>query len=101
MRRAASRLPFARSRCANRLRKYELDHDAAVLQTSFRRVVVADRLACVASLDGDARGIDPVAAHEVVANRFGAAAIEIGVRTGGFTIVGVADDRGRRRRLLL
>src|SRR5204862_690833 len=83
------------------LRKHEANDYAAVLETTFGRVVVADRLACVASFDGDARRIDAVAADEVVAHCFGAAAVEIGVRSRRLLAVGVADDDRGRSRLLL
>src|SRR5258708_6506125 len=83
------------------LRKHQADNDPAVLQPPFRRVVVADRLACVASFDGDARRIDSVTADEVILDRLRPADVEVCVRSGRFAIVGVADDDGRRSRLLL
>ena len=48
----------------------------------------------IAAFDRDARRVDAVAAHEVVADRFGTAAIEIVIRTGVLFVVVVADDEG-------
>src|SRR5207247_1329335 len=44
---------------------------------------------------------DAVTGDEVVAHGFSSTTIEIGVRSGGLTIVGVADDDGGGRGLLL
>src|SRR5205085_9852238 len=77
--------------CANRLRQGQANHDAAVAQTAFRGVVVADRVLSSTAFDRDARRVDTVAAHEVIANGLGATTIEIRARTRRLTIVGVAN----------
>src|SRR5436305_11694400 len=83
------------------LREHQANLNAAVAQAAFRGRVVADRLARVAAFDRDAGRVDAVAADEVIADRFSAAAIEIVIRCGVLAVIVVADDIGGRSRLLL
>src|SRR5947209_12490838 len=83
------------------LRNDQTNDDAAVAQTAFRRAVVGNRLAGVAAFDRDTRRIDAMARDEIVTHGFGPAAVEIGLRSRGLAVIRVADDDGRRARLLL
>src|SRR5581483_6435658 len=77
------------------------DDRAAVLTPSLGRAVVTHGVGGATTLGRDARAVDVVTLHQVLLHRIGALLRDLGLRSIRALVVGVADDRGAHRRVLL